>query len=55
MVARGEGRVLFTSTMPGSFQVVYNASKAFVQSFALALREDVDDTGVTVTRRASAA
>ncbi len=31
MAARGEGRILFTSsiasTMPGSFQAVYNASK----------------------------
>jgi uncharacterized protein len=53
MVARGEGRVLFTSsiasTMPGSFQAVYNASKSFVQSFALALRNELKDTGVTVT------
>jgi len=53
MVARGSGRVLFTSsiasTMPGSFQAVYNASKSFVQSFALALREELKDTGVTVT------
>src|SRR4051794_21382694 len=53
MVARNEGRVLFTSsiasTMPGSFQAVYNASKSFVQSFALALRNELKDTGVTVT------
>jgi uncharacterized protein len=53
MVARDEGRVLFTSsiasTMPGSFQAVYNASKSFVQSFALALREELEDTNVTVT------
>src|SRR3954453_20727660 len=53
MVARGEGRLLFTSsiasTMPGSFQAVYNASKSFVQSFALALRNELKDTGVTVT------
>jgi short-subunit dehydrogenase len=53
MVARGEGRVLITSsiaaTMPGSFQAVYNASKSFVQSFALAIREELKDTGVTVT------
>jgi short-subunit dehydrogenase len=53
MVARGEGRVLLTSsiasTMPGSFQAVYNASKSFVQSFALALRDELRDTGVTVT------
>jgi short-subunit dehydrogenase len=53
MVPRGEGRILFTSsiasTMPGSFQAVYNASKSFVQSFALALREELKDTGVSVT------
>jgi short-subunit dehydrogenase len=53
MVAAGSGRMLFTSsiasTMPGSFQAVYNASKSFVQSFALALRDELKDTGVTVT------
>jgi short-subunit dehydrogenase len=53
MVARGEGRILFTSsiasTMPGAYQAVYNASKSFVQSFALALRNELKDTGVTVT------
>jgi uncharacterized protein len=53
MVARDEGRVLFTSsiasTMPGPFQAVYNASKSFVQSFALALRNELKDTNVTVT------
>jgi short-subunit dehydrogenase len=53
MVERGHGRILFTSsiasTMPGSFQAVYNASKSFVQSFALALRNELKDTGVTVT------
>jgi len=53
MVVRGEGRVLFTSSiaalMPGSFQAVYNGSKAFVQSFAEALRNELKDTGVVVT------
>jgi short-subunit dehydrogenase len=53
MVRRGEGRILFTSSiaaaMPGPFQSVYNASKSFVQSFALALRAELKDTGVTVT------
>jgi short-subunit dehydrogenase len=53
MVDRGEGRILFTSSiaasMPGTYQAVYNASKAFVQSFALALRAELKDTGVTVT------
>jgi short-subunit dehydrogenase len=53
MAARGEGRILFTSsiasTMPGPFQAVYNASKSFVQSFALALRSELKDTDVSVT------
>jgi uncharacterized protein len=53
MVARGNGRLLFTSsiasTMPGAYQAVYNASKSFVQSFALALREELRGSGVTVT------
>jgi uncharacterized protein len=53
MTGHGRGRILFTSsiasTMPGSFQAVYNASKSFVQSFALALRNELKDTGVTVT------
>src|SRR5215211_2431444 len=53
MVARDEGRILFTSsiasTMPGSFQAAYNSSKPFVQSFALALRNELKDTDVNVT------
>ena len=53
MVARIHGRILITSsiasTMPGSFQAVYNASKSFDQSFALALRNELKDTAVTVT------
>jgi uncharacterized protein len=53
MVSRDEGRILITSsiasTMPGSFQAVYNASKSFDQSFALAIREELKDTGVSVT------
>src|SRR6185312_1026803 len=53
MAARDEGRVLITSsiasTMPGSFQAVYNASKSFLQSFAEALQSELKDTGVTIT------
>lgn len=53
MVARGQGRILITSsiasTMPGPYQAVYNASKSFTQSFALALRTELADSGVTVT------
>jgi short-subunit dehydrogenase len=53
MINRGAGRLLFTSSvasmMPGTYQAVYNASKSFVQSFAEALRNELKDTGVTVT------
>ncbi|MDB5478430.1 MAG: short-chain dehydrogenase/reductase [Alphaproteobacteria bacterium] len=53
MVAAGHGRVLFTSsvaaTMPGPFEAVYAASKAFLLWFSLALRNELKDKGVTVT------
>ncbi|WP_434380406.1 SDR family NAD(P)-dependent oxidoreductase [Melittangium boletus] len=53
MVARGEGRVLFTSSiaaaMPGPFEAVYSASKAFLLSFSESIRNELKDTGVTVT------
>ncbi|GGU83282.1 oxidoreductase [Streptomyces litmocidini] len=53
MAARDEGRVLVTSsiasTTPGPFQAVYNASKSFLQSFTEALRNEFEDTGVTLT------
>src|SRR4051812_29537495 len=53
MAARGRGRVLVTSSvtasMPGPYQAAYNASKSFVQSFALALRHELRDRGVSVT------
>ncbi|MEH2080007.1 MAG: SDR family NAD(P)-dependent oxidoreductase [Nostoc sp.] len=53
MVDRGNGKILFTSSiaalMPGPFEVVYSASKAFIHSFAEGLRNELKDTGVTVT------
>jgi len=53
MAARGEGKVLFTSSIasmsPGPYQALYNASKSFVQSFAEAVRDELRDSGVTVT------
>ena len=53
MTARGQGRVLVTSsiasTMPGPFQAVYNASKSFVQSLVEALQDELRDTEVTLT------
>ena len=53
MRERDRGRILFTGSiaglMPGTFQAVYNASKAFIDSFSFALRNELKDTGVTVT------
>lgn len=53
MVDRGSGKILFTSSiaslMPGPFEAVYAASKAFLRSFSEALRNELKDTGVTVT------
>ena len=53
MVARGEGKVLITSSvagaMPAPLEAVYGATKAFDLSFAKALRNELKDTGITVT------
>jgi short-subunit dehydrogenase len=53
MVAREEGRLLFTASVaakaPGPYHATYAASKAFVHSFAEAIRVELADTGVTVT------
>jgi uncharacterized protein len=54
MVARDDGKVLVTGSIagfiPGSFQAVYNGTKAFVDSFADAIRNEIKESkGVTVT------
>ena len=53
MRARDRGRILITGSvagfMPGSFQAVYSGTKAFINSFSFALRNELQDTGVTVT------
>jgi uncharacterized protein len=53
MRARGRGRILITGSIagfvPGTYQAIYNASKAFLESFSFALRAEVKDTGITVT------
>ncbi|MDF2620751.1 MAG: oxidoreductase [Xanthobacteraceae bacterium] len=50
---RDSGRILITGSiagfMPGSFQAVYNGTKAFLNSFSFALRNELKDTDVTVT------
>jgi len=53
MVGRGEGRILFTSSIAGEMvaprEAVYAATKAFVLSLAHSLRYELEDKGVTVT------
>lgn len=53
MRARREGRILITGSiagfMPGTYQAVYNGTKALLDSFSFALRAELKDTGVTVT------
>ncbi len=50
---RGQGRILITGSiaglMPGTFQAVYNGSKAFLDSFSVALSNELKGTGVSVT------
>ncbi|MFL5784191.1 MAG: SDR family NAD(P)-dependent oxidoreductase [Bacteriovoracaceae bacterium] len=53
MIKNGSGRILFTSSIsaitPVPFEAVYAASKAFLFSFAESLRNELKDTGVSVT------
>jgi len=53
MRVQRSGRILITGSiagfMPGSFQAVYNGSKAFIDSFSYALRNELEGTGVSVT------
>jgi short-subunit dehydrogenase len=53
MRKRGQGRILITGSiagfMPGTYQAVYNGTKAFLDSFSFALRHELKDSGVTVT------
>jgi uncharacterized protein len=49
----GQGRILITGSIagfiPGSYQAVYNGTKAFLDSFSYALREELKDSNITVT------
>jgi uncharacterized protein len=53
MRARRSGRILITGSiagfMPGTYQAVYNGTKAFLDSFSFALRAELKESGVTVT------
>jgi short-subunit dehydrogenase len=48
-----QGRILITGSiagfMPGTYQAVYNGTKALLDSFSFALRHELKDSGVTVT------
>lgn len=53
MVTQGEGSILIVGSIagliPGSYQAVYNGTKAYLDSFSYALREELKDSGVSVT------
>lgn len=56
MVSQGEGKLMLTGSiagfMPGTYQAVYNGTKAFIDSFADALRAELANEGhdkLTVT------
>lgn len=54
MIVRDDGKILVTGSIagfiPGSFQAVYNGSKAFVDSFTDALRNEIKEAkGITIT------
>lgn len=53
MLHRRKGGILNVSSVasriPGPLQSVYHATKAFVQSFTAAIRDEVKDTGITIT------
>ena len=50
MVAQGAGKLLFTAsisgTMPTPYEAVYGATKAFLVSFAEAVKSELKDSGV---------
>lgn len=53
MVKRGQGKILFTSSIAGSmpdpFEAVYGSTKVFLRWFGQALREEWQEKGITVT------
>lgn len=53
MRARNAGRVLITGSiagyMPGAFNAVYNGTKAFIDSFGWALRNELKDSAITIS------
>lgn len=50
---RDAGRIMVTGSIaghiPGSFQLVYNSTKAFLNDFCIGLRDELRSSGVSVT------
>jgi len=53
MRAQGSGRILIVGSiaglMPGSYQAVYNATKAYLDTLSWGIRDELKDSGVSVT------
>ena len=53
MRPRGAGRILIVGSiaglMPGSYQAVYNATKAYLDTLSWGIRDELKDSGVSVT------
>ena len=53
MVRRGQGKILFTASVvsvaPAPNLLVYSATKAFIYHFAEGLRQELKDSGISVT------
>ncbi len=53
MRSESRGRILITGSiaglMPGSYQAVYNATKAYLDTLSWGIRDELEGSGVTVT------
>lgn len=53
MRARNEGRILVTGSIvgdiPGTFNLTYNSTKAFIDDFCIGLAEELKDTNVVIS------
>lgn len=53
MLKRGQGKILVTGSIagyvPGSFNAVYNGTKAFIDNFCAAISDEIKESPVTLT------
>jgi len=53
MIEKNEGKILnvgsIAGEVPGPWQAVYHGTKAFIHSWSAAIRNELKDTGITVT------